>query len=92
VAGSDPALVTAMVAGNGGPTADALDRVLAQLERPWPDLVADGHAVRAAWPTAPRRPVRLPLDRSALLTLGRAGGAVTHRLAAFLEGWVPGDP
>jgi prephenate dehydrogenase len=89
VAASDPALVTAMVAGNGSPTADALDRVLAQLERPWPELVADGHAVRTGWPTPARRPVRVPLDRSALLTLGRLGGALTSRLAAFLEGWVP---
>jgi prephenate dehydrogenase len=33
----------------------------------------------------------VPLERAALLSLGRAGGAVTRRLAAFLEGWVP-DP
>jgi prephenate dehydrogenase len=31
----------------------------------------------------------VPLDRTALLALGRHGGAVTGRLAAFLEGWVP---
>jgi prephenate dehydrogenase len=31
----------------------------------------------------------VPLERSALLALGRQGGAVTGRLAAFLEGWVP---
>ncbi|MCU1605445.1 MAG: Prephenate dehydrogenase, partial [Modestobacter sp.] len=39
-----------------------------------------------------RRPVRVPLERAALLALGRAGGAVTRRLAAFVEGWVPGEP
>ncbi|TFV69967.1 prephenate dehydrogenase/arogenate dehydrogenase family protein [Blastococcus sp. CT_GayMR19] len=87
VAGSDPAFVTSMVEGNAGPTAAALARVQQQLARPWPDLVADGHAVRSR--TTGRRPVRVPLDRTALLALGRQGGAVTGRLAAFLEGWVP---
>jgi prephenate dehydrogenase len=33
--------------------------------------------------------VRVPLDRAALLAVGRAGGALTRRLAAFVEGWVP---
>ena len=91
VIGSDPAFVTAMVEGNAGPTAAALTRVLAQLERPWPELVAAGHAVRTgrAGAQAGRRTVRVPLDRAALLSLGRAGGAVTRRLAAFVEGWVP---
>ena len=87
VAGSDPAFVAAMVEGNAGPTAAALARVQQQLARPWGDLVADGHAVRTR--TTGRRPVRVPLDRTALLALGRQGGAVTGRLAAFLEGWVP---
>jgi prephenate dehydrogenase len=87
VIGSDPAFVTAVVEGNAEPTAAALDRVLAQLARPWPELVADGHAVRTA--PAGRRTVRVPLERAALLALGRAGGAVTRRLAAFVEGWVP---
>ncbi len=86
--GSDPAFVTAMVQGNAGPTTAALTRVLEQLARPWPELVAAGHAVRAGSP-AGRRPVRVPLERAALLSLGRAGGAVTRRLAAFVEGWVP---
>jgi prephenate dehydrogenase len=81
VAGSDPALVAAMVEGNAGPAAGALARVQEQLARPWPELVAAGHAVRAAVP-AGRRTVRVPLDR--------AGGAVTRRLAAFVEGWLPG--
>jgi prephenate dehydrogenase len=88
VIGSDPGFVTAMVQGNAGPTASALARVLEQLARPWPELVAAGHAVRAAAP-AGRRPVRVPLERAALLSLGRAGGAVTRRLAAFVEGYVP---
>jgi prephenate dehydrogenase len=87
VAGSDPAFVTAMVEGNAGPVAAALDRVLAQLRRPWPELVAAGSAVRSA--RAERRPVRVPLEGAALLALGRSGGAVTGRLAAFLEGWLP---
>src|SRR3954447_23102440 len=87
VIASDPAFVTALVTGNAGPTKAALDRVRIQLGRPWPDLVADGHAVRTA--TSGRRPVRVPLERSALLALGRSGGAVTRRLAAFVEGWVP---
>jgi prephenate dehydrogenase len=87
VAGSDPALVTAMVEGNAAPTAAALARVQQQLARPWPELVAAGHAV--ATRPAGRRPVRVPLERGALLALGRAGGAVERRLAAFLEGWVP---
>jgi prephenate dehydrogenase len=90
VIGSDPAFVTALVESNAGPTAAALDRVRAQLARPWPELVADGHAVRTATPG--RRPVRVPLERAALLALGRAGGAVTRRLAAFVEGWVPDRP
>ncbi|MDQ1660831.1 MAG: prephenate dehydrogenase [Blastococcus sp.] len=89
VAGSDPAFVTAMVDGNAGPTATALDRVRAQLDRPWPELIAAGHAVVGAPST--RRDVRVPLERAALLSLGRAGGAVTGRSAAFLEGWLP-DP
>ena len=87
VIASDPDFVTALVEGNAGPAAAALARVVAQLERPVPELVAAGHAVRTA--TAGRRPVRVPLDRAALLALGRAGGAVTRRLAAFVEGWVP---
>ncbi|MGY1805963.1 prephenate dehydrogenase [Blastococcus sp. SYSU D00669] len=87
VVGSDPAFVTAMVEGNAAPTAAALERVLAQLGRPWPELVAAGHAV--ATRRTGRREVRVPLDRAALLALGRAGGAVTRRLAAFVEGWVP---
>jgi prephenate dehydrogenase len=33
--------------------------------------------------------VRVPLERAALLSLGRAGGAVTRRLAAFVEGHLP---
>ncbi|GAA4742291.1 prephenate dehydrogenase [Modestobacter marinus] len=90
VIGSDPAFVTALVTGNAGPAAAALDRVRAQLDRPWPELVAEGHAVRVA--DAGRRTVRVPLDRTALLALGRAGGAVTRRLAAFVEGWVPDRP
>jgi prephenate dehydrogenase len=49
--------------------------------------VAAGSAV-ARRQTA-RRVVRVPLERAALLALGRAGGAVTRRLAAFVEGWVP---
>jgi prephenate dehydrogenase len=89
VIASDPAFVTALVEGNGGPVATALDRVRAQLDRPWPELIAEGHTVRTSSPG--RRPVRVPLERSALLAVGRAGGAVTRRLAAFVEGWVPGD-
>jgi prephenate dehydrogenase len=92
VAGSDPAFVTAMVEGNAGPAAAALARVQEQLGRPWPDLVAAGHAAtsrHAATRTGGRRPVRVPLDRTALLAVGRAGGVLTRRLAAFLEGWVP---
>jgi prephenate dehydrogenase len=88
VAGSDPAFVTAMVEGNAGPTAAALDRVEAQLRRPWSELVAAGAAVAAR--DRGRRTVRVPLERAALLSLGRAGGAVTRRLPAFVEGWVPG--
>jgi prephenate dehydrogenase len=88
VMGSDPAFVTALVEGNAAPATAALDRVRAQLDRPWPELVAEGHAVRTA--ATGRRPVRVPLERAALLSLGRSGGAVTGRLAAFVEGWVPG--
>jgi len=87
VIGSDPAFVRAMVEGNAGPTAAALDRVREQLARPWAELVADGHAV--ATRQQGRRSVRVPLERAALLSLGRAGGAVTGRLAAFVEGHVP---
>ena len=87
VIASDPVFVTALVEGNAGPAGAALERVRAQLDRPWADLVADGHAVRTA--TDGRRPVRVPLERAALLSLGRSGGAVTRRLAAFVEGWIP---
>ncbi|MDP9391999.1 MAG: prephenate dehydrogenase/arogenate dehydrogenase family protein [Actinomycetota bacterium] len=87
VAGSDPVFVASMVEGNAGPTAAALARVRQHLDRPWRELVAEGHAVRTG--ATGRRPVRVPLDRAALLALGRQGGAVTGRLAAFLEGWVP---
>ncbi|MFP5369613.1 MAG: prephenate dehydrogenase/arogenate dehydrogenase family protein, partial [Actinomycetes bacterium] len=87
VIGSDPGFVTTMVTGNAGPTGVALDRVRRQLERPWPDLVAAGHAARSLAPG--QRTVRVPLERSALLSLGRAGGAVVRRLAAFVEGRVP---
>jgi prephenate dehydrogenase len=87
VAASDPALVTAMVEGNAGPAAAALARVQAQLTRPWPELVAAGHAVATRRPRL--QPVRVPLERSALLALGRAGGVVERRLAAFLEGRLP---
>jgi prephenate dehydrogenase len=87
VIASDPGFVTSMVTGNVGPASVALDRVRRQLERPWADLIAAGHAVRTFAPG--RRTVRVPLERSALLALGRAGGAVNRRLAAFVEGWVP---
>ncbi len=87
VMASDPGFVTAMVEGNAGPTAAALDAVRAQLHRPWPELVTAGHAVAVR--AAERRTVRVPLDRAALLALGRAGGAVERRLAAFVEGSLP---
>jgi prephenate dehydrogenase len=87
VIGSDPAFVAAMVEGNAVPTAEALGRVEAQLDRPWPELIAAGHAVVTQQPVM--RAVRVPLERAALLAVGRAGGAVTRRLAAFVEGWVP---
>ncbi len=87
VIGSDPAFVTAMVEANAGPTAEALARVLAHLESPWPALVSGGHAVVTR--KTDRRDVRVPLERGALLAVGRSGGTVTRRLPAFLEGWVP---
>jgi prephenate dehydrogenase len=87
VIGSDPAFVTAMVEANAGPTAEALARVLAHLESPWPALVGGGHAVVTRH--TGRRDVRVPLERAALLAVGRAGGVVTQRRAAFLEGWMP---
>ncbi|HEV7871414.1 MAG TPA: prephenate dehydrogenase/arogenate dehydrogenase family protein [Modestobacter sp.] len=87
VAGSDPAFVTAMVEGNAAPTAAALARVQEHLARPWPELVATGSAVVRR--QTGRRTVRVPLERAALLALGRSGGAVTRRLAAFIEGWMP---
>jgi prephenate dehydrogenase len=87
VIGSDPAFVTAMVEGNAVPTAEALARFQAQLDRPWPELIAGGHAVATRSPG--RRGIRVPLERAALLAVGRAGGAITGRLAAFVEGWVP---
>ncbi|WP_324275729.1 prephenate dehydrogenase [Blastococcus brunescens] len=89
VIGSDPAFVRAMVEGNAGPTAGALARVQEQLTRPWAELLADGHAV--ATRQQGRRPVRVPLERAALLALGRSGGAVTRRLAAFVAGHIPED-
>ena len=88
-AARDKPLVTAMMQGNAGPTAAALDRVRAQLDRPWPELIEAGSAA-VGGPSA-RREVRIPLERAALLSLGRAGGAVTGRSAAFLEGWLPDE-
>lgn len=87
VISSDPAFVTAMVEANAGPTAEALARVLGHLESPWPALVGGGHAVVTR--ETGRRDVRVPLERAALLAVGRAGGVITGRLPAFLEGWVP---
>src|SRR5215218_7634675 len=87
VIGSDPAFVTAMVEGNAVPTAEAMARVEAKLDLPWPDLIAAGHAV--ARRQTETRSVRVPVERAALLAVGRAGGAVTRRQAAFVEGWVP---
>jgi prephenate dehydrogenase len=84
---SDPDFVTAIVEGNAAPTAEALGRVEAQLDRPWPELIAAGHAVLTRQQAM--RAVRVPLERAALLAVGRSGGAVTRRLAAFVEGWVP---
>ena len=62
-------------------------RIEGQLDRPWPELIAAGNAVVTRQPV--RRDVRIPVERAALLALGRAGGAVTRRQAAFVEGWVP---
>ena len=87
VIGSDPAFVTAMVEGNAVPTAEAMARIEAKLDLPWPDLIAAGHAV--ARRQTETRSLRVPVERAALLALGRAGGAITRRQAAFLEGWVP---
>jgi prephenate dehydrogenase len=87
VIGSDPAFVTAMVEGNAVPTAEALARFEARLDLPWPELIELGHAAVTRRPV--RRDVRIPVERAALLALGRAGGAVTRRQAAFVEGWVP---
>ncbi|SDO84984.1 prephenate dehydrogenase [Klenkia soli] len=87
VIGSDPAFVTAMVEGNAAPTAAALAAVRAQLDRPWPALVEAGHAVLTR--PVERRTLRVPLDRAALLALGRAGGTVDRRLAAFVEASLP---
>jgi prephenate dehydrogenase len=87
VAASDPAFVTAMVEGNAVPTAEAMARVEAKLDLPWPDLIAAGHAV--ARRQTETRSLRVPLERAALLAVGRAGGAITRRQAAFVEGWVP---
>jgi len=89
VAASDPGFVTSMVEGNRGPTAAALARLQAQLTRPWPELVAAGHTVAVGRTTPGHRSVRVPLERAALLAVGRAGGVLTARQAAFLEGWVP---
>jgi len=87
VIGSDPAFVTAMVEGNAVPTAEALARFESRLDLPWPELIALGHSVVTR--RTVRRAVRVPVERAALLALGRAGGAVTRRQAAFVEGWVP---
>src|SRR3954467_2715174 len=61
VIGSDPGFVAALVEGNAVPTAEALARIEAQLDRPWPDLVAAGHAVVTR--RTGRRHVRRPLGR-----------------------------
>jgi prephenate dehydrogenase len=87
---SDPGFVTAMVQGNAGPTAPRWPGCWSSWRARGRTLVAAGHAVRAARPGGDGARVRVPLERAALLSLGRAGGAVTRRLAAFVEGYVPG--
>ena len=74
VIGSDPAFVTAMVEGNAGPTAEALARVEAQLDRPWPELVAAGHAVVTRQPGRRDRPGAAGAGRPARPGPGRRRG------------------
>lgn len=79
VAGSDPALLQAILGDNEPALRFALRRLLDQLDRPWPDLIESGHAARQALigravpdPSTGLRMLTVPNARS-LLELGRAG-------------------
>ena len=78
-------LPAARASASGPASAAAAARAAARRWGTW--LIAAGHAV-ATRPTGVRA-VRVPLERAALLAVGRAGGAITGRPAAFVEGWVP---
>lgn len=89
VAASPPELTASICAGNPGAVAPALAAVSAALAgaaaalesgRPIPalrDWLAEGSAVRTAWPPQPGSRLDLPANHGALLRLGRAGGWVT---------------
>lgn len=89
VAGTRPDLVAAMCGGNAPALATALDEALVRLtvarsllDGPDPitaltEWLTPGYQVRAAWPAAAGLERTLPLEREALLRLGRRGGWVT---------------
>jgi prephenate dehydrogenase len=89
VAATAPALTAAMCGANADALRAELDALRARLAElrhlldaadPTTALLpalAEGHAVRAAWPPAPGDPETVPADAGTLLALGRAGGWVT---------------
>jgi prephenate dehydrogenase len=89
VAATAPALTAAMCGANAAALRTELDALRARLAElrhlldaadPTAALVpalAEGHAVRAAWPPGSGEPATVPADAGELLALGRAGGWVT---------------
>ena len=84
VAASDPQLVAAMCSGNTAAVREALDAVIASLERAR-DALPSGIAewarpasrIRRAWPPEAGEPTRIAARREDLLRWGNAGGWVT---------------
>lgn len=79
VAGSDPALLAAITQQNEPAVRAALQHLFQQLDRPWADLIADGHAARESLGDRREAAVSAGLSHvpassgQELLRLGQAG-------------------
>nr|WP_280101498.1 prephenate dehydrogenase/arogenate dehydrogenase family protein [Stackebrandtia nassauensis] len=87
VAQSSPELAAAMCAGNAGPVAAELRRLVEELAEAgnrlgdhdaFRDWYAGARELRVDWPPEPGDVRRLPVTTEDLLSLGRAGGWVTE--------------
>lgn len=82
VAGSSPTLLRAVTEQNGPAVRAALRTVLDQLDRPWSDLIEDGHEARQQLrdsSESQRRSdhrMQTATDARSLLELGRAGAVI----------------